>query len=761
MNATNHPKKIFRADTEKKKGLTKTARRKLAVVSAAAAAIFVILLAAGLSYAVRYTPKEELLSFQKMEDNMKNQMQKEMKTASAYLERLDGSITENKDKLDAVNVRLTERQDSLLEVETTQKKLAQNASDVTVKVKELEKKTETQINTIRQDMETVHSDIRSALDKVSEIISIMEKQDNKTNENHRETLTEFTKVNESVQDVNQSVRNVEEKLNRSYENLKALLEEVNSGEKEKYTELSLQLAGVESSLKALLDADMAQITAALSNSTSEFEKQVTELGEILDGRMNRLDQDMNGLDANVSQLGQDVSGLDSNMNQLGHNIMDGLDSNMDRMDSGMGKLSGSLHEIGTDINSNIGNLGTDINGSIGSLGSDLDGSIRNLSGKLDELHTGVNGSFLQLQQDFYKQMGDINVSSVQNTDALRAYMEELNNALRQDLNQVFISASNGKKGLASALLTKGITVKDDATFAEIKDAILNVPQQLVIGVQEIPGIITYHYHYHLDPDGNRVGETVTSDRQGGCYTTAVYHTHDGSCYNWSHEHNDHCKSHPVWVDWDGDGYWGKIYDCGNSPANVRGGLKCTLPTSETGPIYYELGCGLLDGQIVGAEIVYDSDAVKSRNAVPEKRILKTAVGQRAETVEERKDDNIPSASDEAVQETQDWEQDKKEEELPPPENGNNMTESPDMDPEAEKAEKETEKTEETETSPKTEEPKEIEKQGETEKDFEESVTMEAEPSKTDLSETVSAKPETSGMESEEIDGAAPASQSDT
>lgn len=752
MNATNHPKKIFRADTEKKKGLTKTARRKLAVVCAAAAAIFVILLAAGLSYAVRYTPKEELLSFQKMEDNMKNQMQKEMKTASAYLERLDGSITENRDKLDAVNVRLTERQDSLLEVETTQKKLAQNASDVTVKVKELEKKTETQINTIRQDMETVHSDIRSALDKVSEIISVMEKQDNKTNENHRETLTEFTKVNESVQDVNQSVRNVEEKLNRSYENLKALLEEVNSGEKEKYTELSLQLAGVESSLKALLDADMAQITAALSNSTSEFEKQVTALGEILDGRMNRLDQDMNGLDANVSQLGQDVSGLDSNMSQLGHNIMDGLDSNMDRMDSGMGKLSGSLHEIGTDINSNIGNLGTDINGSIGSLSSDLDASIRNLSGKLDELHTGVNGSFLQLQQDFYKQMGDINVSSVQNADALRAYMEELNNALRQDLNQVFTSASNGKKGLASALLTKGITVKDDATFAEIKDAILNVPQQLVIGVQEIPGTITYHYHYHLDPDGNRVGETATSDRQGGCYTTAVYHTHDSSCYNWSHEHNDHCKSHPVWVDWDGDGYWGKIYDCGNSPANVRGGLKCTLPTSETGPIYYELGCGLLDGQIVGAEIVYDSDAVKSRNAVPEKRILKTAVGQRAETVEERKDDNIHYASDEAVQETQDREQHKKEEELPPPENGNNMTESPDMDPEAEKAEKETEKTEETETSPKTEE---------TENDSEESATMEAEPSKTDHSETVSAEPETTDMESGEIDGAAPASQSDT
>ncbi len=32
------------------------------------------------------------------------------------------------------------------------------------------------------------------------------------------------------------------------------------------------------------------------------------------------------------------------------------------------------------------------------------------------------------------------------------------------------------------------------------------PQKLVIGVQEVPGEISYDYHYHTDAEGTHVGE---------------------------------------------------------------------------------------------------------------------------------------------------------------------------------------------------------------------------------------------------------------
>lgn len=756
MNSNDHQKKIFRADTEKKKGLTKPAQRKLTAACIAVTAIAVILLAAGLSYSVRYVPAEDTLSFEEMENNMKNQMQQEMRTASAYLEKLDGSIAENQKKLDAVNAQLAQRQESLLEVETTQKKLTENASDVTVRVRELEKKTETQINTIRQDMESVHTDIRTTLDKVSELISSMEKQNQKTTVNHTEMMTEVSKVNESVQAVNKSVHTVEEKLSQSYENLKALLKELNSREEKNNEELTRQLTEVESSLKLLLDADMAQITDAFANLTSEFQNQVAQLGALLDGRMNRLDENMNGLDSNMNRLGENMNGLDSNVNRLGESIMSGLDSNMERVDSGIGSLNGNLQEIGdhlngtignlgSDLSGSIGNLGSDINGSIGNLGSDLNGSIGLLNARLEDLHAGINSSLLKLQQTFAAQLGELNGSGVQNTDALQAYMKELNDALRQDLNQVFTSVSNGKKGLASALLTKGVTAKDKATFAELKDAILNIPQQLVIGVQEIPGTITYHYHYHMDPDGNRAGETATSDREGGCYTVAVYHSHNDSCYKWSHEHNDRCKYHPVWVDWDGDGYWGKIYDCGDSPQNVRGSLICTLPTSDSGPIYYELGCGLLDGQIIGAEIVYDSDAVRNRNAIPEERTLQAVIRQPAVKTEDSGEEKVPPVPPEEAEELErkrqeeERQQEGTEQTRPQEEDGEKEPETSDNRMETETAEPREEEKEPVETMTMTQEASETsEVQSETESvESAESVTQEKITEQTQMSHSSS------------------------
>lgn len=110
----------------------------------------------------------------------------------------------------------------------------------------------------------------------------------------------------------------------------------------------------------------------------------------------------------------------------------------------------------------------------------------------------------------------------------------------------------------------------------------------------------------MDADGTQVGEMATNEKEGGCYTKAVYHTHGNSCYKWIHEHNSACKSHPVWVDWvlGVEPYWGRVYECWEPP-NKCGDLICKLPTSEDGkPIHYELGCGLSDGQIIGAHIVY-------------------------------------------------------------------------------------------------------------------------------------------------------------
>ena len=214
---------------------------------------------------------------------------------------------------------------------------------------------------------------------------------------------------------------------------------------------------------------MVQITAAFGSLTAELQTRVQELSALLENRMNRVDQNLSGLDKNVTGLGNNIFGLNENVNGLGNNIS-GLSENVNG------------------LNENVDGVGK---------------NVESLFTRIGELDNGMQTNLTTLQQTFAKQFGDLNVSAGQNTEELKSYLEELNNGLKQDMNQVFTSVSNGKKKLASALLTKGVSTNEDATFAQLAEAILNIDQKLVIGVEEIPGTIRYQYHYHVDASGNQ------------------------------------------------------------------------------------------------------------------------------------------------------------------------------------------------------------------------------------------------------------------
>ena len=319
---------------------------------------------------------------------------------------------------------------------------------------------------------------------------------------------------------------------------------------------------------------MVQITAAFGSLTAELQTRVQELSTLLENRMNRVDQNLSGLDKNVTGLGNNIFGLNENVNGLGNNIS-GLSENVNG------------------LNENVDGVGK---------------NVESLFTRIGELDNGMQTNLTTLQQTFAKQFGDLNVSAGQNTEELKSYLEELNNGLKQDMNQVFTSVSNGKKKLASALLTKGVSTNEDATFAQLTEAILNIDQKLVIGVEEIPGTIRYQYHYHVDASGNQL-HTEKSDTAGGCYTGTHGHVHsvEDGCYKEEsyHVHRDDCSGYPVWVDWAPgvEPYWGFIYTCGEPANATRRVLICSKQAGSTD--YYVPSCGLADGQIIGAEIVYD------------------------------------------------------------------------------------------------------------------------------------------------------------
>ena len=582
---SNNSKKTFRPETEEKGRKRNSQKKQAAAAGVAMTAIAVILLGAGIGYSVQRAGKTESISLEEMQNSVSSALKGEMESAATSLEQLNQNIADNQKKLDEVNAQLAQREESLLQVETIQHRLEENASGMTGKVTDLEKTTHTKVNEIRTDMESIHTDVTKTLEEISRIMQEMDAQKKQDNTDHKESITEINRINESVQSVNQTVSKLEDRLNTSYENLKNLVQEVRTTEEknrelwtQEQTQLTEQqkqllkeveesrqetirsLALVESNLKNMLESDMVQITAAFGSLTAELQTRVQELSALLENRMNRVDQNLSGLDKNVTGLGNNISGLSENVNGLNENV------------DGVGK------------------------------------NVESLFTRIGELDNGMQTNLTTLQQTFAKQFGDLNVSAGQNTEELKSYLEELNNGLKQDMNQVFTSVSNGKKKLASALLTKGVSTNEDATFAQLAEAILNIDQKLVIGVEEIPGTIRYQYHYHVDVSGNQP-HTEKSDTAGGCYTGTHGHVHsvEDGCYKEEsyHVHRDDCSGYPVWVDWAPgvEPYWGFIYTCGEPANATRRVLICSKQAGSTD--YYVPSCGLADGQIIGAEIVYD------------------------------------------------------------------------------------------------------------------------------------------------------------
>lgn len=591
-------------------------------------------------------------------------------------EEISASVSILQEKTDAIQNQisssLTEIQNGFTQVDGLLEQALTGLDAYYAKYEQDMASVSTGITDIRQDIADTKSQIGSTQQVITDLLNEIETK----NVTRQEELNQkLSQVSASIEDTREQMKQMEETVVEAISNLK---EEVQDNQKE----LVELLANLESTMQEMLDGQMASIDAHFSTMQQFLEESFAALRENLDFSVLELKNQMDGIHAQIETTQSAITDILSSMDEkrdlqyqdimstiqtavnsinvqmqdayksldslilqlkadgkadhaetletlqkMESNFSVSMGNSLEQINNSFGSLNNSLAQYFEELKTEQGASQEEIGNAIGELGNNIR---ENQQVILDGLssHDSANRQGQQEIKDAIKNhdanmvagQEGLNSAIGSHNETVRGYIDGLKSYLSEKLDQVFTYVSNGKKLLASALLTKGVTIREDATFSELADAIIRVSQTIQVG--ELPGTIEYDYHYHLDADGNKVGQVETNDRQGGCYTVPVYHTHGDSCYNWSHEHTDHCKSHPVWVDWvPGDPYWGKIYDCGDQPANVKGSLKCTLPTSEDGqPIYYELGCGLLDGQIVSAHIVYDKDGVsaatKSRTILP-------------------------------------------------------------------------------------------------------------------------------------------------
>ncbi|MDR2888768.1 MAG: hypothetical protein LBV33_02885 [Lachnospiraceae bacterium] len=329
----------------------------------------------------------------------------------------------------------------------------------------------------------------------------------------------------------------------------------------------------------------------------------------LQGKFASVESGLDQIGSDISKAKTEIKSLIAKINtELSTELKEALNEvimAITELESGL--LSDSAQNL-ANISENMQSIGDQINVEVDTAGSEIISavgvSISGLATQLTTDLTGLNGQIGQLESAILANLNTISTAIDENDQAQQLKYDNLLNEIKAEIQPVFQRVSDGKKLLASTLLTKGITINKDATFAQFATAILNIPQSLVIGVEEIPGTVSYDHHYHLDGSGGEP-HLDNNSTAGGCYTVPVYHAHTSACYRtvYYHVHSGSCPGHSMWVDWVSAPYWGWSYDCNNSPNNAsRQESNCTKSGSTIDA--YRIDCGFTDGQIIGAHIVY-------------------------------------------------------------------------------------------------------------------------------------------------------------
>lgn len=230
----------------------------------------------------------------------------------------------------------------------------------------------------------------------------------------------------------------------------------------------------------------------------------------------------------------------------------------------------------------------------------------------------------ELNRNLEKQIEQTEENQTLSIDSVNKRIDALSDMTRNGLDQVFRSVSDGKKSIASALLTKGVECPEDASFTMICDKIDEIEQW-------IPAEIVYSYHVHV----NAMGEPVEKEQNmeyGGCFTKAIVHVHEGdsvnggNCYQKESVKNIYCGTWKC-IENVGDHQIFQCTGCGSKAEQYQEisgpgwGMghhvireQCYVLSCEKDSDViegYQPECGMLCGQITGGTIRYvEKDSIK-------------------------------------------------------------------------------------------------------------------------------------------------------
>ncbi len=381
-----------------------------------------------------------------------------------------------------------------------------------------------------------------------------------------------------------------------------------------------------------LGKDLTNIHETITNTQTDIDK----LKELIEKGAEASDKN---LTENFTNIYNNLEEIQDSMNKSQSDTAALIEEVRNAMKNGDDKLSKELMDSYKDLldklNASSDNLTRQNGENLESFKEEISALSSMITSKLNELSANVNNEMNDLSTNIDNHFTTMNVSFEGDMEALKQCLESQMSDINNNLTQVFTFVSRGKKLLASALLTKNIEVKEDATFLEIAKAIESIPVKIVLDKDDVPGKVEYIYHFHKDGTGKECNEAYVSvARKGGCYEAEVRHHHNRDCYNYSNTYHFfamdnvvqgghvgdsssgharyswHCNycgrdfesDHPGHEEWTDDYnvFKKRAYDVIEIIENKS--LKCGMGENQL--IGYKTACNLVHGQVISAKITF-------------------------------------------------------------------------------------------------------------------------------------------------------------
>ena len=465
-------------------------------------------------------------------------------------------------------------------------------------------------------------------DTLENYYKALEKEQSEKN-NNTEKITD--NVTEKVKLINNDISSLKEMLSATRQQIDQLKDSIGKGDKANSEKIERAISEITKELE--------KIEKEYGNSKNNTTNLIAELKKTINNNNSSLSEEMAN---SYKELLSKLSDTENNLNKINLEAFDSFTTDLNDLSS---RLGGRLDAIDTDIssindklddsnailNGRVDELGKDMNDKVLHLGQNVDAVGDEMTGRLGDVEKSVNDYNDNISSLLGSLGGDVNV----NLDSLKDYIGGEINGVNNRIDQFFTSVSNGKKLLASALLTKGVTVKEDATFGDIAKAIAELDTEYILDPESTSGKVVYEYHYHKDGEGNTLDAAYAEPRlEGGCYTIPYHHHHSDACYKtetiytYSTAHNVTNKGTTGKLE---DGHTQYKYHCNycgknfnsSDPSHTESTNSLSVMSSRKGKLLrskvnteliceheedellgYLPSCGYLHGQVVSAHISF-------------------------------------------------------------------------------------------------------------------------------------------------------------